>query len=470
MLKLYNTLSHRKEEFIPTEPNRVKMYVCGITPYDECHLGHARCYVMFDTIRRYLEFLGYKVEYVQNFTDIDDKIILRSKQLAVSSMQLAEKYINEYFEHCKKLNIKPADVYPKVTEHIKEITEAIEKLIDRGYAYVSDRSVYFKVKKFKSYGKLSKRNYDELLVGVRIEPDEKKLDPLDFALWKKAKPDETEEVKFSSPWGSGRPGWHIECSVMSLHELNTETIDIHGGGNDLIFPHHENEIAQSEALTGKQFVKYWIHNGFVTVNREKMSKSLGNFFSLKEIFEKFPPEVVRLFLLSQHYRKPLDFSDDKLQQCKNSYEHMVNVYEFAIFVFRKKFSREPLTVDNLDTVTQAEFEIAMNNDFNTAEALACLQKLINRINEKIYSDDVVQDELSRQIFTLKFFMEDILGINLVREGLDESIRENVYNLLVQREIARKDKDWQKADQLRKEIFSHGYLIEDTPYGTKLKRR
>lgn len=466
---VYNTLSGKIEEFIPQNSNEVKMYVCGITPYDECHLGHARCYVTFDVIRRYLKYKGYRVKYVQNFTDIDDKIIERSNQTKTNIKQLVEKYINEYFEHCKKLNIKPADVYPKVTEHIKEIIEAIEKLIDRDYAYVSDGSVYFKVKKFNTYGKLSKRNYNELLVGVRIEPDEKKQDPLDFALWKEVKPDEPDEVKFSSPWGVGRPGWHIECSVMSLHELNTDTIDIHGGGNDLIFPHHENEIAQSEALTGKQFVKYWLHNGFVTVNKEKMSKSLGNFFSLNDIFEKFTPEVVRLFLLSQHYRKPLDFSDDKLIQAKSNFNRLVRVRENAELLIKNLsignlYEHEKTSIDKLAN----NFVKSMDDDFNTASALAALHGIANHLY-LLERDKPAGLNKSIIEYAVAKFDEICNVLGLVLPSIKPDVSEEVLELVRQREEARKNRNWQKADELRNRISSSGYLIEDTIDGPLLRK-
>ncbi|MDD5259505.1 MAG: cysteine--tRNA ligase, partial [bacterium] len=316
-LFLYNTLTQQKEEFKPLKNKVVNMYVCGVTPYDEVHLGHARCYVAFDVIRRYLEYKGYTVNYIQNFTDIDDKIIKRAQEKNVQPLELAQKNIDAYFQDINALNIKPALKYPRVTEHIPDIIKIVENLVNSRHAYVVDGDVYFRVASFPGYGKLSKRELDQLKSGARVEIDERKESPLDFALWKKEKPG---EPSWTSPWGNGRPGWHIECSAMSLGELKIDTLDIHGGGQDLIFPHHENEIAQSEAVTGKPFAKYWLHNGFVTINKEKMSKSLGNFFTLKEIYKKYEPQVVRLFLISQHYRSPIDFSENKLEEMSRAQE------------------------------------------------------------------------------------------------------------------------------------------------------
>ncbi|MBI2915859.1 MAG: cysteine--tRNA ligase, partial [Elusimicrobia bacterium] len=311
-LRLYNTLTGRKEVFEPLSPGAVRIYVCGITPYDETHLGHARCYVFFDTVRRTLIQSGFQVTYIQNFTDIDDKIIARAQSLGRAPQAVADQFIADYFSRTSLLGILPADRYPRVTQMVPEIVRFIEGLVQKGLAYPSGGDVFYSVEKFGEYGKLSKRDLKDMEAGARVDVNENKRNPLDFALWKSAKPG---EPFWDSPWGKGRPGWHIECSVMSINNLG-ESFDLHGGGQDLIFPHHENEIAQSEGLTGKPFAKYWLHNGFVTVNREKMSKSLGNFFTLREIFEKVPPAVVRLFLLSRHYRTPLDFSDDLLDQAK----------------------------------------------------------------------------------------------------------------------------------------------------------
>jgi cysteinyl-tRNA synthetase len=453
------------------------MYVCGITSYDESHLGHARCYVVFDVIRRYLEYSGFDVRYVQNFTDIDDKIIKRAEELKKSPKELAEKYIEKYHVSSNKLNIKPADKYPKVTEHIREIISSVDKLIKGGYAYVADDgSVYFSVRKFSEYGKLSKRNIDEMMAGCRIESKKNKLDPLDFALWKSAN---SNESCWESPWGKGRPGWHIECSVMSMQYLG-ETLDIHGGGQDLVFPHHENEIAQSESLAGKEFAKYWIHNGFVTINREKMSKSLGNFFTLEEIFSKYRPMVVRYFLLSQHYRKPIDFSDDKLEQAKKSLERLaasiLNAYS-VLGGYDKKTDGKKLPA-KIKKITD-RFEGVMNDDFNTEAAISEIHNLCTELNKEqnrvrgINKDFVFSAK--EQICNL---MERVLGIKIpVYTGSEDTSgrvgsskdRDSTEHLIKQREKARKEKNWQEADRIRKRLQEIGVVVEDTLRGPRVKK-
>jgi len=448
-LFVYNTLTGKKEKFESADGKNVKMYVCGITPYDSMHLGHARCYVIFDVIRRYLEYSGYKVHYVQNFTDIDDKIIKKSQELNVEPKNLAERYIEEYFDYSEKLNIKKAESYPRVTEHIPQIIDTVKALIDKGFAYVSEGDVYFSVKKFPDYGKLSKRKIEELISGARVQPGENKKDPLDFALWKKAK---EGEPSWDSPWGKGRPGWHIECSVMSLYKAGVSTLDIHGGGQDLIFPHHENEIAQAEAYTGKQFVRYWLHNGFVTINKEKMSKSLGNFFSLKEIFEKYDPMVVRYFLISQHYRTPIDFSEEKLQQAKSSWERILRTLENSQNLNEIETQSEKKSVDDIFQ----KFIDSMDEDFNTSEALASVHCLVNTLNK----------------FPTKYAFEklkslcEILGLSV---SSSFEIPFEIKTLVEEREIQRKKKNWKRADELRKEIELKGYKIEDTLKGPVIRK-
>ncbi|MFH1540250.1 MAG: cysteine--tRNA ligase [Elusimicrobiota bacterium] len=433
MLKIYNTLSKEKEEFVPQKDKQVSMYVCGITPYDEVHLGHARCYIVFDVIRRYLKYKDYIVKYIQNFTDIDDKIINRSRELGVYSSELAQKYIDDYFVQMRKLNVQDADSYPRVTQKVPEIIEFIKKIIDNGYGYVVENGdVYFSVRKFDGYGKLSKRNIDDLKSVARILPGESKKDPLDFALWKNAKEGESF---WDSPWGKGRPGWHIECSAMSLNEFGFDTLDIHGGGQDLIFPHHENEIAQSEAVLGKQFVRYWIHNGFVTINKEKMSKSLGNFFTLREIFEKYDPMVVRYMLLSQHYRQPLDFSEDKFEQSKSAYQRIVNAVE-----------KTGEIKDNI--LSEQKFVSCMDDDFNTPQALAVIHNLVDENSAKT---------LLR--------LCDILGL-IVNTKIE--IPEFIIKLVEQREHARKEKNWKLSDEIREKIKEEGFEVEDTKAGPKIK--
>ncbi|OGS26286.1 MAG: cysteine--tRNA ligase [Elusimicrobia bacterium RIFOXYB2_FULL_48_7] len=464
-MQFHNTLSSQVEEFTPISSNNIKMYVCGITPYDRCHLGHARCYVVFDTIRRYFEYSGYNVEYVQNFTDIDDKIINRSKELNIGYKELAEKFIDDFFENCKKINIKPASEYPRVSQHIPEILATITRLVEKGYAYAVEGDVYYSVKKFEGYGKLSKRNTDDLLVGARIAPGEKKRDPLDFALWKASKP---EEPSWDSPWGKGRPGWHIECSAMSLHEIGTETLDIHGGGQDLIFPHHENEIAQSEAATGKPFANYWIHNGFVTINKEKMSKSLGNFFALSDIFAKYAPPVVRLFLISQHYRTPLDFSDNKLEQAKNGWERITRAKEIAENLIPSA-PEGGLTQfhKNLADEYVKKFTESMNNDFNTSEALAALHGLVNQLYsfETDRSSDINKSAIKYSLSKLTEIC-GVLGFILPSR---QAANDEIMSLVQQRLDARKNKDFAKADEIRKKIDSLGYVVEDTPSGPRVRQ-
>lgn len=461
MITIYNTLTRKKEEFVPLKDKMATMYVCGVTPYDEVHLGHARVYVTFDVVRRYLELSGYDVNYIQNFTDVDDKIIKRAVERNQSPRQLAQTYIDDYFTQMDKLNIKRARAYPRVTETIPQIIRFIQEIIGHGMAYVVDGDVYFETRKDKEYGKLSKRNIDELMSGARVEVDERKRDPLDFALWKKSKPGDPPDVSWDSPWGKGRPGWHIECSAMSTCFLG-DTVDIHGGGQDLIFPHHENEIAQSEAATGKLFVRYWMHNGFVTLNKEKMSKSLGNFFTLRDIFAKYPPRVVRYFLLSQHYHSPLDFSDDKLLQAQRALEGIDEAY--------LKLSAVPHPADlpgrfaGLDAEvlpeTVTRFRSAMDDDFNTEKALAVLHELKNDALATLHQSSPLV--LHRTFVTLRILLEDYLGILPPQK---ESFSPEVLALKTEREGARRTKDWRKADELRKKIGELGYRVEDNPDGT-----
>lgn len=459
-MKIYNTLSQNIEEFIPQQNKTVKMYVCGITPYDDTHLGHGRCYVVFDVLRRYLKYKGYNIKYVQNFTDIDDKIIDKAAQLHIPIEELTSKYISSYFEVEKKLNILPADIYPKVSQHIDDIILSIEKLINKKIAYITSTGVYFSIEKFPNYGKLSKKNLKELLLGARVELDETKNSPLDFALWKFQKT--PQEPSWNSPWGKGRPGWHIECSVMSMKYLG-ETLDIHGGGQDLIFPHHENEIAQSEALTEKKFVNYWVHNGFVTINQQKMSKSLKNIFALKDIFEIYSPATVRLFLISQHYQKPLDFSLTEIEQHKNTlqrFNNAINELELRIKNIKNVSSLNEKVKIYTDNIVK-EFENGLDENLNTSIALAALHKLVSFIFT-FNSENKTDYEY---IYNNFLKMLNVLGIEISTEV---SIPQEIKELLTQRELARKNKEYQKADQLRQKIMDLGYIIEDTPYGPKLK--
>ncbi len=464
-MKIYNTLTNQIEEFVALEDKKVRMYVCGITPYDEVHLGHGRCYVVFDLIRRFLTYKGYDVKYVQNFTDIDDKIISAAQQQKISPKELSSRYITSYFEVEKELNITPANFYPKVTEHIDDIISAVEKLVQKGFAYVTATGVYFDISKFTSYGKLSKRKLEELIVGARVEPDETKKHPLDFALWKFTKEQESEIFDgWNSPWGKGRPGWHIECSVMSMKYLG-ETIDIHGGGADLIFPHHENEIAQSEALTGKNFVNYWVHNGFVTINKQKMSKSLKNIFTLKDLFKLYSPMVIKLFLLSQHYQNPLDYSVEEIEQFKSVYQKFLNLMEEVDFKLKnlKLESAVSQIVRNEVESMIKNFESALEHNLNTSEALS----VINNMYSFIFN---LQTENKNDIlYSYENFLKmlDILGIKF---NIQKYIPQEILLLVQQRELARKNKDFAKADDIRNEVFQKGYIIEDTKYGPKIKRK
>ena len=389
MIKLYNTLTGRKEEFVPVTPGTVHMYACGVTVYDLSHLGHARGAVAFDVIQRYFRRRGYRVTYVRNFTDVDDKIINRAKEEGISAAEVAHKYIDAYQEDMKRLGVGRPDVEPKATEHIKEMIEVIRRLVDKGHAYTVDGDVYYRVKSFPDYGKLSKRNLDDMVAGARVEVDERKEYALDFALWKASKPG---EPAWDSPWGPGRPGWHIECTAMGFKHLG-ETFDIHAGGKDLIFPHHENEIAQSEASSGKPFVRYWLHNGFVNINEEKMSKSLGNFFTIRDILDKYDAEIVRLFLLSTHYRSPIDFSDANLKDARAGLDRFYTMKEgIRDFLTGKKASavKPDEVVEAADRPLYEKilnlpksFEEAMDDDFNTALAIGLIYDLVREVNKFI---------------------------------------------------------------------------------------
>ncbi len=470
MIYITNTMSGEKEEFKPLEDRTVKMYVCGPTVYDHAHIGHARSAVVFDVIRRWLEYRGYKVIYVRNYTDVDDKIIKRAKEEGISWKEVAEKYIASYEEDMKALNVKEPTYKPRVTEHIREIIEMIDGLIEKGYAYEAGGDVYFSVKKFPEYGKLSKRNVEELRAGARIEPGENKKDPLDFALWKKSK---EGEPGWESPWGVGRPGWHIECSVMSMKYLG-ETMDIHGGGLDLIFPHHENEIAQSESYTGKTFARYWVHNGFVMVNKEKMSKSLGNFFTIKEILERFSPDVLRLFLLSTHYRSPIDFSFERLEDAERALKRLLNFLDSLKTIDgiqEVDGEGEPIPVGKYRRM----FESAMDDDFNTAKAVGALFELVKRANllkdRALKEGRITKDEKVSFREAVEFVENALrtLGFKLEKER-ESGLEEKLIELLIEvRGELRKKKEFQLADLIRDRLKELGIALEDLPTGTVYKR-
>jgi cysteinyl-tRNA synthetase len=455
-VKVYNTLSAREEEFVP-QGDVVKMYVCGVTPYAECHLGHAMSYVVFDMVRRYLEFRGYRVKHVQNFTDIDDKIINRAQQASVSPGELAEKFIAQYFVDMDRLNVRRAHDYPRATKEIPKIIEVVQGLMDKGHAYESQGDVYFRVKSDPDYGKLSHQSPDDLQAGSRVEVGIEKEHPLDFALWKAAKPG---EPCWPSPWGKGRPGWHIECSAMSMRYLG-ETLDIHGGGQDLIFPHHENEIAQSEGFTGvTPFVKYWLHNGFVQLGGEKMSKSLGIFVTLKQALDRFSPDAIRLFILSSHYRSPINFSEEGVVAAEKGVERLRQ----AAFANSQRGSGPLFDIKVLPEPCWQRFIEAMDHDFNSAQALAALFDLAREINSGI---DKGHDAQNAQQ-TLRE-LTGVLGFSFEKPEVDLVAKPFIDLLISIRTEARKDKQWQMADGIRISLKDLGVVLEDTPQGTVWKQ-
>ncbi len=477
MLTLFNTLTGRQEPFEPIEPKRVRMYVCGVTVYDYCHIGHARSALVFDVLRRYLEYSGYQVQFVKNFTDVDDKIIKRANEQGVSCDSITSKYINAYYEDMGKLGIVRATKEPKATEHIQEIINITDTLIKKGLAYAIDGDVYFQVDKYPAYGRLSKRKLEDLQAGARVDVDERKRHPMDFALWKSSKPG---EPSWPSPWGAGRPGWHIECSAMSIKHLG-ETFDIHGGGMDLIFPHHENEIAQSCGATGKEFARYWVHNGFVQINQEKMSKSLGNFFTIREIFEKskwsqdVTGEVLRYFLLSTHYHGPLDFSDQALQEAKQALEGFYGLF-IRLREPESKATADKALKPTIDRAREA-FGTAMDSDLNTPVAIAELQKLRSETNKLLDGGLSTQGRLqAREAFrsvgaVLGLFQLDRWDYGMKAEsGQYEFSDGEIDARLLERNEARKKKDFKKADEIRRLLAADGITIEDKPDGTSRWKR
>lgn len=472
-MKVYNTLTGKKEELVPLNPPEIKIYVCGPTTYNYIHLGNARPVVVFDTIRRYLKFRGYEVTYVQNFTDVDDKIINKAKQEKQDPMGLAQKFIDEYFKDADRLNVIRADVHPKVSMHIPDIIAAIMILLDKGFAYEVDGDVYFRVKAYRDYGKLSKRSLEDMLAGARIEVDERKEEAVDFALWKAAK---EGEPSWDSPWGKGRPGWHIECSVMSVKYLG-ETFDIHGGGADLIFPHHENEIAQAEAFTGQKFVNYWIHNGFITVNSEKMSKSLGNFFILRDILEKYPADVIRFYLVNTHYRSPLDFDDSKLEEAQKALGRLKTTLVLAgefenTETEPEEYAGEPLALQQELARLKNNFTEAMDDDFNTAKAIGILFEMSHQINGYIANADknnpIDQNiiQASRDIF---FKLGDVLGIFIEQNAEEKMEIRGILDIFAElRTKTRREKNFVIADQIRDQLKELRITVEDTAEGCRLR--
>lgn len=464
-MKLYNTLTRKKETFIPIREGQVSMYVCGPTVYNYIHIGNARPMIVFDTVRRYLEYKGLKVNYVSNFTDVDDKIINKAREEGVSCTEITERYIKAVKEDMEHLNVKPATAHPKATEEIDGMVFMIEKLIADGYAYEKNGTVYFKTKSFPQYGKLSKKNLDELEAGIRIAVCDDKENPMDFVLWK---PKKEGEPAWPSPWGEGRPGWHIECSVMSRKFLG-EQIDIHAGGEDLIFPHHENEIAQSEAANGKEFSKYWLHNGFLNIDNKKMSKSEGNFFTVREVGEEYPLQVLRFFMLSAHYRSPLNFSRTLMEASQNGLERILTAVQHLEHLAEASEERE-MTVKEKELILRMDaysekFQAAMEDDFNTADAISSVFELVKWANSNLTSENA--NELLVKVLGKITSLCDILGI--VTKRKEELLDEDIEALIAERQTARKNKNFNRADEVRDQLLSKGILLEDTREGVRWKR-
>ena len=467
-MKLYNTLSKQKEEFVPLEEGKVRMYVCGPTVYNFIHIGNARPMIVFDTVRRYFEYKGYDVNYVSNFTDVDDKIIKKAIEEGVTADEISKRYIAECKKDMEGMNIKLATKHPLATEEICGMVDMIQTLIDKGYAYEKNGTVYYRTRKFQDYGKLSHKNLDDLRSGERsllVTGEDEKEDPLDFVLWK---PKKEGEPFWESPWSEGRPGWHIECSEMSKKYLG-EQIDIHAGGEDLVFPHHENEIAQSEAANGKEFAKYWMHNAFLNIDNKKMSKSLGNFRTVREISEQYDLQVLRFFMLSAHYRSPLNFSADLMEASKNGLERIVNAAENLKYK-RKNAKTEAMTEEEKSAYAQTEefvkeFEDAMDDDFNTADAVAAVFDLVKYLNTNTSEESSGEylDALLKRLVTLT----DVLG--LIVDKKEEMLAEDIEKMIEERQAARKAKDFAKADAIRDELLSRGIILEDTREGVKWKK-
>ncbi|MCJ7813950.1 MAG: cysteine--tRNA ligase [Candidatus Atribacteria bacterium] len=469
-LKIYNTLTRKKEVFIPLKNGEVGMYVCGPTVYNYIHIGNARPFIIFEVVKRFLKFKGYRVRYIQNLTDIDDKMINKAKELNITVSELAEKFIQEYFIDADSLNIERADVHPRATEHIGEIIELVKGLEEKGYAYEIDGNVYFDVSKFKDYGKLSGQNIEKLKSGARVEVNEKKKEAIDFSLWKRAK---EGEPSWESPWGNGRPGWHIECSAMSIKYLG-KTFDIHAGGSDLVFPHHENEIAQSEAYTNQQFVRYWMHNGYLCLDNQKMSKSLGNIMKVRDICQNYKGEVIRYFILSAHYRSPLNFSEEQLQQAQSSLQRLDNVifnarYSLKQNKFRKSKNKDDKLIVEKRKESEQNFIEAMDDDFNTPIALSQLFAFAREVNIYLNSTCLKNKEVLEEI--LKFYQKlagEILGI-LKDFDQEESFEQEIKKLIEKREKARKERNWIESDRIRDKLQEKGILLEDTPSGARWKK-
>ena len=463
-MKIYNTMTREKQEFVPIKAGEVSMYSCGPTVYDYFHIGNARPFIIFDTMRRYLEYLGYKVTFVQNFTDIDDKMINRANKEGITVKELGERFIAEYFKDAEALGIKKATIHPKATENIDAIISVVKDLEEKGYAYNVDGNVYFRTKKFDEYGKLSHQPLEELESGARIDVTDDKEDPMDFALWKAQKPG---EPAWESPWGLGRPGWHIECSAM-VNKFLGASIDIHSGGKDLIFPHHENEIAQSECANGCSFANYWMHNGYININNQKMSKSLGNFFTIRDITEKYKPEVVRFFMLSAHYRSPVNFSDELMQQAQSAMERVYTCIDNLKFLLGAAKDRElndkEKELSSALLAAKKRFCDSMDDDLNTADAISAIFDIVSVANKNLSQDGDNAKAVIEATLSMIHEIGDVLG--LFEEKEEASVDSEIEALIEKRNEARKNKDWAEADRIRDELKARNIILKDTPMGVK----
>ena len=467
-MKIYNTMTRQKEEFVPIREGKVGIYVCGPTVYDYIHIGNARPMIVFDTLRRYLTYKGYEVNYVSNFTDVDDKIIKRANEEGVDASVISERYIKEVKKDMKDMNVQEATTHPKATEEIPDMIAMVETLIQKGYAYEVNGTVYFRTRQFQEYGKLSHKNLDDLRSGnrsLKVSGEDEKEDSLDFVLWK---PKKEGEPFWDSPWGEGRPGWHLECSCMSKKYIG-DVIDIHAGGEDLIFPHHENEIAQSEAANGTEFARYWMHNAFLKINNEKMSKSLGNFFTVREIGEKYPLQVIRFFMLSAHYRSPLNFSDDMVEAAKNGLNRILTAYE-KVSDMADKAAEQELSAEEQENskkidALKEKYEAAMDDDLNTADAISVIFELVKLSNTTV--SETSSKQYCQKLVTVIRQLCDILGIEVTRE--EQLLDTDIERLIEERQQARKNRDFARADEIRNQLLEQGIALEDTREGVKWKK-
>lgn len=465
-MRLYNSATRKKEEFIPLELNQIKMYVCGPTVYNYFHIGNARPFVVFDSARRFFEYLGYQVQFVQNFTDIDDKMIKKANEEGITVKELGDRFIEEYKKDAQGLGVKPATHHPRATEMIGPMIKMVKTLVEKGHAYAANGSVYFSIDSFPEYGKLIQQDLEDLKAGARIEGEEGKKNPLDFVLWKSAKPG---EPSWNSPWGQGRPGWHLECSAM-IKQLLGDTIDIHAGGADLQFPHHTNEIAQSEAANGKPFARYWLHNGFINVNNEKMSKSLNNFFTVRDIAKTYDYEIIRFFLLSVHYRSPINFSDESMEHAKAGLERIKTAVKNANHIARNAKVKEMSTeeIQKAKEITdqfKEKFISVMEDDLNTADAISVIFELVRVMNTEVNASSSAS--FANEMVGLIKELSQVLG--LLQKDEEEEVEPEIKELIEKRQQARKDKNWAMADQIRDELKSKGYVLEDTPQGIRVHR-